>query len=145
MTHPLVKISLPRRHAQAVNNGASSCKTNYIDIFSNILSLLGHQNRCIGSKVMAILLNGWILPTGAASSGMVCACNLRSRLVTYYLIVKRDWDVYSLAEYYRLSKLFMYRKRALARSGCTLLQCGMTWVNCKPGGRISSFSSSNFH
>ena len=33
LIHPLVKISLWRRHAQTVNNGASSYKTNYIDIF----------------------------------------------------------------------------------------------------------------
>ena len=47
-------------------------KQNYIDIFSDILNLEGHLNRCIGSKVTAILLNGWILPTGGAASGRVC-------------------------------------------------------------------------
>ena len=52
-----VKISLRRRHAQTVKNGASSNKTNYIDIFSEILNPEGHQNCCIGSKVTAILLN----------------------------------------------------------------------------------------
>ena len=46
-----------------------------------IFNLEGHQNRCIGSKVTTILLNVWILPTGGAASGRVCACNLRSRLV----------------------------------------------------------------
>ena len=35
---------------------------------------------------MAILLNVWILPTGGASSGRVCACSLRSRLVPYVKI-----------------------------------------------------------
>ena len=30
MSHPLVKISLRRRHAKTVNNGASSLKTNYL-------------------------------------------------------------------------------------------------------------------
>ena len=49
--------------------------------FLEILNLEGYQNRCIGSKVMAILLNGCILPTGGAASGMVCACSLRNRLV----------------------------------------------------------------
>ena len=34
-----------------VNNGTSSHKTNYVDIFSEIFNLGGHQNRCIGSKV----------------------------------------------------------------------------------------------
>ena len=51
--------------------GASSHKTNYIDIFSEIL------NCCIGSRVTAILLNGWILPTGGVGLGRVCpaACS----------------------------------------------------------------------
>ena len=62
-------------------NGASSLKTNYIDILSDILNPEGHQNHCIGSKVTVILMNGWILPTGGASSGRVCACSLCSRLV----------------------------------------------------------------
>ena len=47
-------------------------KKNYIDIFSEIIRLEGHLNRCIGSKVMAILLNVWILPTGGVASGRVC-------------------------------------------------------------------------
>ena len=34
---------------------------------------------------MAILLNGWILPTGGASSGGVWACSLRNRLVSVCL------------------------------------------------------------
>ena len=49
-----------------------SHKTNYIDIFSEILNLEGHLNRCIGSKVTAILLKGRILPTGGVASGRVC-------------------------------------------------------------------------
>ena len=65
-----------------VKNGASSHKTNYIDIFSEILNLEGHLNRCIGSKVTAILLNGWILPTGGASLGKVGTCSQHSRLVS---------------------------------------------------------------
>ena len=32
-----------------------------------------HPNCITGSKVTAILLNGWILPIGGASSGRVCA------------------------------------------------------------------------
>ena len=47
-------------------------KTTYIDIFAEILNLEGHVNRCIGLKVMAILLNGLILPTGGVASGRVC-------------------------------------------------------------------------
>ena len=67
-----------------VKNGASSHKTNYIDILSEILNLEGHLNQCIGSKVTAISLNGWILPTGGVASGRVCpgllqaACSLHT-------------------------------------------------------------------
>ena len=68
MTQPLVNIYLRRRHAQTGKHGASSHKTYYIDIFSEILNLEGHQNRCIGSKVTAILMNGWILPTDGVAS-----------------------------------------------------------------------------
>ena len=57
------KISLRRRHAQTVKNNASSHKTNSNYIFSEILNFEGHQKCCIGSKVTAILLNLWILPT----------------------------------------------------------------------------------
>ena len=42
-----------------VKNGASSHETNYINNFPEILNLGGHKNRCIGSKVTAILLNRW--------------------------------------------------------------------------------------
>ena len=57
-------------------------KNNYIDIFFlEILNLEGHQNRRIGSKVKAILLNGWILPNGGVAPGRVCACTLCSRLI----------------------------------------------------------------
>ena len=48
----LVKISLQRRHAQTDKDGASSHKTNYIGILSEILNLEGHLNSCIGSKVI---------------------------------------------------------------------------------------------
>ena len=73
MSHHLVKISLRRCQAQMVSNGAPSHKTNYIDIFTEILNLTGHPNRIAGSKVTAILLIGWILlPIGGASLGRVC-------------------------------------------------------------------------
>ena len=57
--HRVREISLRRRHAQTVKNGASSHKTNYIDIFQRF-------------KIFAILLNGWILFTGGVTSGGVC-------------------------------------------------------------------------
>ena len=47
-------------------------KQNYIDILSGILNLEGHHNHCIGSKVTAILLNGWISLTGGVALGRVC-------------------------------------------------------------------------
>ena len=50
-----------------VRNGASSHKTNYTDILSEILNPEGHCNRYICSKVTAILLNGLILPTGGVA------------------------------------------------------------------------------
>ena len=78
-----MKISLWRRHALTVVDGAFSHKIDYVAIFMGILN-----RHCItGSKVTAILLNGLILAIGRASTGRVCVCSLRSRLVvnvTYY-------------------------------------------------------------
>ena len=82
--HPLVKISLFHRHAQMGRIGASSHKTHFIYIFLEILHHKGHQNRCIGSKVSAILLNVWIFHTSGVVSGTVCACSLRSKLLSSY-------------------------------------------------------------
>ena len=76
-----MKIYLRRRHALTVADGASSHKIDNMTIFKEILNSEGHPNRNTGSKVTAILLNWWILPIGGASSGRVCACSLRSRLV----------------------------------------------------------------
>ena len=76
-----VKISLRRRHALMVEDGAFSHKIDYIANFWEIINLEGHQYRINGSRVITILLNGWILPIGGASSRRVCACSLRSRLV----------------------------------------------------------------
>ena len=45
------------------------------------LSLEGHLNCVICSKVTAILVNGEVLPSGGVASGRVCACSLCSRLV----------------------------------------------------------------
>ena len=90
LSNPLVKISLRRRHAQTVKNGASSHKTNCIDIYSEILNLEEHLYRCIGSKVTAILLNGWILPTGGVASGRVCPTACAAGLFNYTLILKKN-------------------------------------------------------
>ena len=45
----------------------------------------GHLNPFSGSKVTAILLKGLILPMGGVALGRVCACSLRSRLVSMML------------------------------------------------------------
>ena len=58
-----------------VGDGAFSHK---IDLIRKMLEIL---NRIIGSKVTAILLNGWVLPVGGVASGRVCACSLHSRVV----------------------------------------------------------------
>ena len=52
-----------------VEDGAFSRKQIILQFFKEILKLEGHQNRITGSKVTAILLTGWILPIGGASSG----------------------------------------------------------------------------
>ena len=57
-----------------VKDGAFSHKIDYVIFFFGDLE--GHSNCTTGSKVIAILLNGWILPIGGASSGRVCACSL---------------------------------------------------------------------
>ena len=80
LSHPIVKISLRHGLAQTIKSGASSHKTKYIDIVSEIFILEEHQNRLIDSKVTAILLTGWMMPTGGVASGSVCACSLHSRL-----------------------------------------------------------------
>ena len=43
-------------------------KIGYATIFSEILNLEGYPNRITGSKVTAILLNGWIFSIGGASA-----------------------------------------------------------------------------
>ena len=69
-----------------VGDGAFSHKIDWGRIFLEILNLKRHQNRIVGSKVTAILLNGWVFPIGGVTSGRVCACSLRSRLVLINLL-----------------------------------------------------------
>ena len=87
-----------------VRDITSSYKIDYGIVIKNFLNLEGHQNPVSGSKVMTLLLKGWILPIGGASSGRVCACSLHSRLVftdfgrvnNFFL---KTWDtITSLAE-----------------------------------------------
>ena len=63
-----MNISLRRRHALSVEDGAFSHKIDYITIFLETLNLEGHLNCITGSRLTAILLNGWILPIGGASA-----------------------------------------------------------------------------
>ena len=70
-----MKIPLRRRQAPMVKNGAFSYKTDYITFFLENLNLKRHQNRITGSRVVAILLNGWIFSIGQigeASRWRVC-------------------------------------------------------------------------
>ena len=77
-----VKISSRRRHTPMVKDCAFSHKIDYVTIiFLRILNLEGNQNCSTGVRVMAILLNGWVLPVGGVSLGRVGVCSLWSRLV----------------------------------------------------------------
>ena len=74
-----MKISLRRRHAPMVTNGAFGHK---------ILNLEGHQNHITGSRVTAILLNWWIFPIGKsceASRWTVCYQQGLPLLIFYYV------------------------------------------------------------
>ena len=50
-----------------VGDGAFSHKIDYVKNFKEILNLEGHPNCIAGSKVIAILLNEWILSIGGAA------------------------------------------------------------------------------
>ena len=63
-----MKISVRRRHAQIVEDGAFSHKIDCITIVLNILNLKGHPNCITGSRVTATLVNEWILIFGSASA-----------------------------------------------------------------------------
>ena len=64
-----MNLSIWRRHALIVEDGAFSHKIDYVTIFLEIINPERHPNRITGSKVTAYLLNGWILPIGGASAG----------------------------------------------------------------------------
>ena len=57
-----MKISLRRRQALMVADGAFSHKIDFITIFKEILNPEGHSHRITGSKVTAILLNAGFCP-----------------------------------------------------------------------------------
>ena len=62
-------------------------KHTILIFFSEILNLEVHLNCCIGLKLRAILLNGWILPTDGVALGKVCpaACGAGLFLEEFYL------------------------------------------------------------
>ena len=64
-----------------VEDGAFSHKIDYVSICLEILNLEGHPNCITGSRVTAILLNGWILPIGEASAVEGLRSTVLSRLV----------------------------------------------------------------
>ena len=51
-----------------VEDSAFSQKIDYVTIFLEILNLEEHPNCITGSRVTAILMNGWILLIGEASA-----------------------------------------------------------------------------
>ena len=81
-----MKISLRRRHALTVADGAFSHKVDHVTIFKEILNPDGHPNRITGSKVTAILLKGWSFPIGGGSSLHVGARILKLNFVKICLI-----------------------------------------------------------
>ena len=68
MSQPFPPIALPRRHAQTVGDSSSSYKIAYVIVIKTFLNPEGPQNCISGSKVTAILVKGWSLPIGGASS-----------------------------------------------------------------------------
>ena len=65
----IILNSKPNRSALMVEDGALSHKIDYV------------TNHINGSKVIVILLNGWILPIDGVTLGRGGACSLRRRLV----------------------------------------------------------------
>ena len=51
-----------------VGDSSSGYKIDYVIVINKFLNPEGHQNPVNGSKVMAILMKGWILPIGGAST-----------------------------------------------------------------------------
>ena len=79
VSNPFAPTALRRRHAQRVRYSSFSYKIDYFMLIKTFLKPEGHQHSISGSKVIAILLKGLILPIGGIASGRVCAFSLRSR------------------------------------------------------------------
>ena len=74
---------------------ASSLKIDHITQVQGILNIKRFQKYIIGSKVMAILLNGWILPVGWDARRRVCVWHI--------------WGSVSLGHSLRLNAEFVAR------------------------------------
>ena len=98
-------------------------------------NLDGHQNHCIGSKVTAILMNGWILPTGGASWGRFCVCSLRSRLVSLFLNTKvtTTKNLHPQKREYR--NIFTVKKSPNLKPACFYLYCDIITFKFLPQNR----------
>ena len=70
--------------SDSVNESITRLFIDYVIVIKNFLNPKGHQNPISGSKVTAVLLKGWIWPIsiGGVAFRRVCACRLRSRLVS---------------------------------------------------------------
>ena len=95
-----------------------------LDILSEILNLEKHQNCCIDSKVMAILMNDWILPNGGVASGRVCI--LRSRLVFYQHMIQLNLLIY-------VDSSIFIKTRRLGTSSLPK-KIGSIWFSSERGG-----------
>ena len=67
VSNALPPLALHCCQAQLVRNGASSHNRIFCTFLGHSKSQ-GYQNCIMGSKVVAILLNGWILPIGAIAT-----------------------------------------------------------------------------
>ena len=114
LSQPFPLTALRRRHAQTVRDSTSSYKIDYFIVIKKILNPEGHQNPISGSKVMVILLKGWIFPISGASSGRVCACTLHSRLVFFLSMVRCQSLVFMIHFYIVIS--FPFQKSVFYKS-----------------------------
>ena len=104
VSQPFPPTALQCHHAQTVRDSTFSYKINYIIVIKNFLNPEGHQNPISGSKVTAILLKGWFLHIGEASSGRVCTCSLRRRLIDIHI-----WFIKTFVRSF-ISKILYYKK-----------------------------------
>ena len=88
-----------------VEDGAFNHKIYYFTTCKKILNLEGHPNRITGSKVTAILLDGWILPIGGAPAGKVLRlqpaqhCRHSKRLNNHnQQLCKKNWTGVNLVQ-----------------------------------------------